>query len=70
MIIQFLSEYGYWIAFPLMIIEGPIVTLIASFMASMGVFDVWFVLFLSVLGDLIADIIFYGIGRWKGMLFV
>ncbi len=69
-IIQFLSDYGYWILLPLMIVEGPIVTLIAAFMASMGIFNVYVVFFLSVLGDILADILFYGIGRWKGMLFV
>lgn len=70
MIIQFLSDYGYWILLPLMIMEGPIVTLIAAFMASVGVFDVWIVLILSVAGDLIGDVIFYGIGRRWGMPFV
>lgn len=69
-IIQFLSDYGYWILLPLMIMEGPIVTLIAAFMASVGVFDVWIVLILSVAGDLIGDVIFYGIGRRWGMPFV
>ncbi len=70
MIIQFLTDYGYWILLPLMIIEGPIVTLIAAFMASMGIFNIYTVLFLSVLGDMLGDIIFYGVGRWQGMLFV
>lgn len=70
MIIQFLTDYGYWILLPLMIIEGPIVTLIAAFMASMGIFNIYTVFFLSVLGDMLGDIIFYGVGRWQGMLFV
>ncbi len=69
-IIQFLNEYRYWILLPLMIIEGPIVTLIAAFMASMGVFNIYAVFILSVLGDILSDILFYGIGRKSGMQFV
>jgi len=69
-IIQFLSEYGYWIVLPLMIIEGPIVTLIAAFMASLGVFNIYFIFILSILGDVLGDVIFYGLGRKGGMHFV
>jgi membrane protein DedA with SNARE-associated domain len=69
-IIQFLSDYGYWIALPLMTIEGPIVTLIAAFMASMGVFNIYIIFLLSMLGDVLGDIIFYWLGRKGGMHFV
>ena len=69
-IVQFLSEYGYVILLPLMIIEGPIVTIIGAFMASVGFFNVWIVLILSILGDLIGDLLFYGAGYKWGMTFV
>lgn len=70
LIIQFLSEYGYWIILPLMIIEGPIVTLIAAFMASLGVFNIYVIFLLSILGDVLGDVIFYWIGRKGGIHFV
>lgn len=69
-IIQFLGNYGYWIILPLMIIEGPIVTIIAAFMASLGIFNIWIVLILSIIGDIVGDIILYGVGRAWGMTFV
>ncbi|MEN8252140.1 MAG: DedA family protein [Patescibacteria group bacterium] len=69
-IVQFLTDYGYWILFPLMIVEGPVVTLIAAFMASFGIFNIYVVFFLSVLGDVFGDILFYGAGRRWGMGFV
>jgi len=69
-ITQFLTEYGYWIMFPLMIIEGPIVTLIAALLASFGVFDIYIVFSLSVAGDIFGDVLFYGAGRKWGMHFV
>ncbi|HIP50341.1 MAG TPA: DedA family protein [Candidatus Pacebacteria bacterium] len=70
LIIQFLSEYGYWIILPLMIIEGPIVTLIAAFMASLGVFNIYVIFLLSILGDVLGDVIFYWIGCKGGIHFV
>lgn len=70
MIVQFLSNFGYWIFIPLVIVFGPIVTIVASFMASLGVFNVWIVLLLSVVGDMIGDLLFYNIGAHWGMRFV
>jgi len=69
-IIQFLSQYGYWIMLPLMIIEGPAITMIAALMASMGIFNVYVVFLLSMLGDVVGDIILYGAGYVWGMRFV
>jgi len=58
---EFLKHYGYWVMLPLMIVEGPVVTLFAAIMASLGAFNVWIVLVFSILGDLIGDAIFYGL---------
>lgn len=69
-IIQFLIDYGYWIILPLMIIEGPIVTILAAFMASAGIFNIWAVLILSIAGDIAGDILLYWIGRIWGVAFV
>lgn len=69
-IIQFLTNYGYWIILPLMIIEGPIVTILAAFMASVGIFNIWVVLILSITGDITGDILLYWIGRIWGIIFV
>jgi membrane protein DedA with SNARE-associated domain len=55
---------------PLMIIEGPVATLLAAIMASLGAFNVWIVLFLSIAGDMIGDILLYGLGYKYGMNFV
>lgn len=69
-IIQFLTEYGYVILLPLMIVEGPIATIIGAFMASLGFFDIWIIFALSIAGDLIGDLILYGVGYKWGMSFV
>ncbi len=69
-IFQFLSHYGYAIMLPLMIIEGPVVTIIAAMLASLGAFNVFVVLILSMIGDISGDIILYGLGYRFGMGFV
>ena len=70
MIIQFLFDYGYVIMIPLMMAIGPIVTLVAAFMSSWGVFNVSVIFFASLVAGMIGDIALYGIGRRWGMQFV
>ncbi len=69
-IFDFLSQYGYWIMLPLMIIEGPIVTIIAATLAALGAFNVLVVFIFSILGDVIGDVILYGLGYRYGLGFV
>ena len=61
-ILQFMHQYGYWIAVPIMIIEGPIITIAMGFLSSLGYFTLPVVIGLSVLSDLISDSIYY----WSG----
>ncbi len=55
---------------PLMIIEGPVATLIAAMLASLGAFNVFVVLVLSIAGDIIGDVAFYSLGYKYGLGFV
>ena len=55
---------------PLMIIEGPVATIIAAMLASLGAFNVFVVFIFSILGDLIGDVALYGAGHRYGMGFV
>lgn len=69
-IFEFLKSYGYFAMLPLMILEGPVATLISAMLASMGAFFWPWVLLLSILGDIIGDVILYWIGYKYGMHFV
>ena len=61
-----LPGWGYPIMLLLMIVEGPIVTMIAAFLASLGIFS-WVVVFvLSMTGDILGDVILYAIGFFGG----
>src|SRR5437762_2032987 len=57
-------SHGYLLMFIAMLIEGPIVTSAAAFAAALGYFNIPMVFLLSLLGDIVADIIYYAIGYW------
>lgn len=63
-IIELLIQYKYYILFPIMIIEGPIATVIAGFIVSIGVMNFIITYFVVIIGDTTGDIIYYIIGRW------
>lgn len=69
-IFEFLKSYGYFAMLPLMTLEGPVATLISAMLASMGAFFWPWVFVLSVLGDMLGDVILYWIGYKYGMHFV
>lgn len=61
-----LQVWGYPVMLFLMIIEGPIVTIIAAFLASLGFFEWSIVYILSIFGDILGDVLFYFIGFFGG----
>jgi len=63
---QLLAIWGYPVMLVAMILEGPIATIIASFLSSLGYFNVAVVFALSVTGDVIGDLILYYIGYTGG----
>jgi len=63
-IINLLLLYKYIILFPLAIVEGPIVTIIAGLLVTLGVLNVFFVYPILVVGDVIGDTSGYILGRW------
>jgi membrane-associated protein len=63
-IFNILQMNSYIFLFALMVIEGPIITTISAYAASLGIFNVWVILLLSIFGNLIPDIFFYLLGRF------
>ncbi|PIN90082.1 hypothetical protein COU57_04615 [Candidatus Pacearchaeota archaeon CG10_big_fil_rev_8_21_14_0_10_32_14] len=64
--VSYLEGAGYVLIFLLMLIEGPIVTVAASFLASLGFFNIFVILILSFLGNFIGDYLHYQIGYYGG----
>jgi membrane protein DedA with SNARE-associated domain len=61
---QWIIAHGYLIMFVALLIEGPVVTSAGAFAAKLGYFNIYFVFLLSVLGNLIPDILLYAVGYW------
>lgn len=59
-----LYTYSYLVLFPLVVIEGPVVTIIAGFLVSLGFMDFLPTYFTIVAGDLTGDVLYYSAGRW------
>ena len=60
---RLIETYGLVLLVPLSILEGPIITVIASYGARLGYLNIYAVFSVCVLGDLIGDSALYWIGR-------
>ena len=59
-----LGYYKYWLIFPIMVLEGPIITVISGFLVSLGTLNAFVAYPLLVFGDLLGDILHYWIGKY------
>jgi membrane-associated protein len=62
-ILPAISSYGYVALFITALVEGPMATVIGAFLASQGLLNIGVVYAVSVLGDLVGDVLLYGVGR-------
>ncbi len=69
-IIYWISHYGYWVLFPLVVVEGPISTVIAGALAAIGAFDFWAAYLVVTIADITGDTLYYAAGRLGGESFV
>jgi membrane protein DedA with SNARE-associated domain len=67
---QWVLQHGYPLLFILMLIEGPVVTAAAAFAAALHYMNVWIVLLISILANLIPDLVYYAIGYWGRETFI
>lgn len=65
-ILAFLQVHGYFILLGLMFLEGPIVTYIAAFASSLGIFNAYSVWILSVFASTIFDLTWFFVGKYGG----
>ncbi len=62
--LQWVLISGYSALFIAMVFEGPVVTAAGAFAAALGYMDIYIVLVLSVLGNLLPDFVLYFVGFW------
>ncbi len=63
-ITELLIQYKYFILFPAVAIEGPIVTVAAGFFIALKYFHFFGAFLVVVAGDLVGDILHYALGYW------
>jgi len=69
-IVNWAVGHGYLLIFIAMFFEGPAVTAAGAFAATLGYFNIYIVLLLSILGNLLPDAICYAVGFWGRRQFV
>lgn len=62
-LLPLLQTHGYWLLFFFMIIEGGIVKYIGAFAASLGIFDIYIVFLMGLVGNMVSDMFLFGVGR-------
>lgn len=68
-VISEIIHYNYLFLFVATAIEGPIIMVVAGFMASLGYINLYVVLFVVVAGDLAGDSFYYAVGRYGRTIF-
>jgi membrane protein DedA with SNARE-associated domain len=58
------TQYGYWVIFPLILIEGPITTIVAGWFSSLGYLNLVILLVVANIADMAGDLLYYFIGRF------
>ncbi|WP_244271050.1 hypothetical protein [Thioclava nitratireducens] len=56
-----MAKHGLAVIAPIAVLEGPIVTVIAAWLASQNLFSVWSVSVIVILADVVGDV---GFIRW------
>jgi membrane-associated protein len=62
--LHLLIQYKYLVLFPLAIVEGPVIAVIAGFLCTNGFLNPVIVYPLIIAGDIIGDSLCYLLGRW------
>jgi membrane protein DedA with SNARE-associated domain len=69
-IIFLLTTYKYILLFPIVVVEGPIITVLAGLLSSLGLLNIFIAYAVVVVGDLVGDGIFYAFGSHGGQKFI
>jgi membrane protein DedA with SNARE-associated domain len=65
-----LLQYGYFLLFPIAVIEGPIAAIVAGALVASGALSLWIVIGVLILADLVGDLLYYSLGRWGHVRFL
>ena len=63
-IVAWIIHYKYLVIFPFAVFEGPVITIITGFLASIGQLNFWVAFGVVGFADLVGDTIYYCLGRF------
>lgn len=69
-IIFLLTAHKYLFLFPVVVVEGPIITVIAGFLSSLGPLNIFIAYAVVVVGDIVGDIMYYALGYYGRQRFI
>ncbi len=69
-VLTWLTTYGYVVAIPLVILNGPLVTVACGFLVRLGIFNGLAIYLLLVFADFFADMVWYYVGRYGARSFL
>lgn len=65
-IINLVAQYKYLILFPAAVIEGPVISMIAGFLSSLGTLSFLYAYIILMIADLTGDALWYAVGYYWG----
>lgn len=68
--ISYILAYKYFILFPFAVVEGPFTMMISGLFVKLGYLNFFYAFILLMTGDLLGDMLWYGLGFKFGMPFV
>ncbi|HLF04676.1 MAG TPA: hypothetical protein VI855_05615, partial [Dehalococcoidia bacterium] len=64
--LEWVLRHGYILMFVAIVLEGPLTTIASAFGAALGYFNIYWVVALAFLGNLLPDCLYYFLGYWGG----
>jgi len=63
-LIVLFAKFKYFLLFPIVVIEGPIITVIAGYLSQQKILNFFIAYIVVIISDLVGDALYYTMGRW------
>jgi membrane-associated protein len=69
-IIQLIEQYKYVVLFPIVVVEGPIISIVSGFLVSLHKLNIFATYAVLVVGDTLGDVLYFWAGHGGRMSFL
>lgn len=67
-ITSLVQTYGYWLIFPVALVEGPILAVICGWLVALKVLNLFLVYVILAGANVLGDSLYYAVGYWGGTM--